>query len=215
MAAPCRFAALSVFVLMAASVAAPQPSGLGALLDGVSPGMTFADFLKVRPGARYSDMDRVEEAPSPEQPGGLVCHWEKDPFMGLACLGDFGFRDGRLYEFVLMWTGPETGVAEAERRFFAACVEKHGKAFEREALRVNPGSENGATVPVLCWVEGDTRILAYYTAPAADTGRRTGAFTYAQFPKGDETVSGMLHGETLSPAELEELWKPMPPLLPK
>lgn len=197
------------------AAAAPPSAGLDALLGGMSRGVAFADFLKAHPGARHSDMERSEETPSPGKPGGLVLHWEKDPFMGLACLGDFGFREGRLYEFVLMWTGPETGVEEAERRFYADCVRMHGKDFQREALRVNPGSENGATVPVLCWVEGDTRILAYYSAPAADTGRKGGAFTYAQFPKDDQTVSGMLAGNALSGAELEALWRTMGPRLPE
>ena len=199
--------------LVTAPAAAPADA-LAAMLAALSPGTPFADVLKAHPDAVYSDAAKPEEKPVPDQPGGLLLHWEKDPLLGTACTGDLGFKDGKLYEYVLMWTGIPAPPDEARKRFYAAAVARHGAGFTREALRLNPDSPVETRVPVLCWEAEGVRTLAYYAPPAADTGKKTGALTYARFPADDETIRSMLAGAAPTEDERAKTWAEMDALLP-
>ena len=206
---------LAASLVTALGLAATAPAdGLAAMLAALSPGTPFADVLKAHPDAVYSDASKPEEKPVPDQPGGLLLHWDKDPLLGTACTADLGFKDGKLYEYVLMWTGIPAPPDEARKRFHAAVVARHGAGFTREALRLNPDSPVEIRVPVLCWEAEGVRTLAYYAPPAADTGKKTGALTYARFPADDETIRSMLAGAALTEDERAKVWAEMDALLP-
>ena len=50
--------------------------------------------------------------------------------------------------------------------------------------------------------------------PAADTGKKTGALTYARFPADDETIRSMLAGAAPTEDERAKVWAEMDALLP-
>lgn len=201
---------LAVGVAYAADTPPPAQApakGLDAVLGTVTPGMAFADFLAGHPDAVYSDTDLQDTDPNPDQPGGLLLEWDADPWLGLECIADIGFKEAKLYEFVAMWKGDAAPAAAARERFFRECLRKNGSNFKREALRLHPGSTTEEMIPVLCWETGGVRLLAYYTPPIKGAPSNKAVFTYACFRKEDATVSAMLCGTLLTESQKTALWR--------
>ncbi len=212
---PLTLAILAALLPLAAAAEPKTPnlpvSGLEKLLGPIAPGMAFADFLKIHPEAEYSDPAKMEEEVTPEQPGGLLVLFKEDPFLGLECMADFGFKDGKLYEYVVTWRGTPKKTGGERETFFGTLTARHGKDYRREALRVHPGSESEALIPVMCWETGSERILAYHTPPLKSAPREQGSFTYACFQKADESVLELLAGGSATPEQLSDAWKAMEP----
>jgi hypothetical protein len=207
------------FVLAAAALAGPPPpgptSGLEKVVGGAVWGMPFVDFVKAHPDAAYSDPAKLEKKVDPAQPGGLLESYDKDPFLGLTCTIDYGFRDAKLYEFVAMWSGETAAVDKVRESFFRACVVRHGKNFKREAMRLRPNSDAEELIPVFCWEENHDRVLAYTANPApGGAPPRKAVLNYSMFSKDDTYVASLLVGSTLSVEKHAELWKKLDSMFP-
>ena len=205
---------LSASAPAGAPVAAPV-SGLEKVVGGAVWGVPFADFIKAHPDAAYSDADQLEKKVEPEKPGGLLESHEKDPFLGLTCTVDYGFREGKLYEFVAMWSGPQESVEKGRETFFRACVARHGRNFKREAMRLRPNSDAEELIPVFCWEEPHARILAYTANPApGGAPPRKAVINYAMFAKDDPYITSLLVGDSLGAEKHAELWKSLNGIFP-
>ncbi len=209
----------ALFLLSAAALADPPPagpaSGLEKVVGGAVWGVPFADFVKAHPDAAYSDAAQLEKKVDPAQPGGLLESCEKDAFLGLTCTIDYGFREGKLYEFVAMWSGEPSAVETARETFFQACVARHGKNFKREAMRLRPNSDAEELIPVFCWEEAHDRILAYTASPApGGAPPRKAVINYSMFAKDDAYITSLLVGGTLGAEKHAELWKKLNAMFP-
>jgi hypothetical protein len=210
---------LVLSLLSAAALAGDPPaiptSGLEKVVGGGVWGVPFADFVNAHPDAAYSDPTRLEMKVDPAQPGGLLESYEKDPFLGLVCTVDYGFREGKLYEFVAMWSGETAAVDKARESFFRACVARHGNNFKREAMRLRPNSDAEELIPVFCWEEAHDRVLAYTANPApGGAPPRKAVINYSMFAKDDAYITSLLVGDTLGEEKRAELWKALNALFP-
>ena len=205
---------LSAAALAGAAPAAPT-SGLEKVAGGAVWGMPFADFVKAHPDAAYSDPAQLEKKVDPAKPAGLLESYDKDAFLGLLCTVDYGFREGKLYEFVAMWSGEKAAVDKVRETFFRACVARHGGNFKREAMRLRPNSDAEELIPVFCWEEAHDRILAYTANPApGNAPPRKAVINYAMFTRDDTYITSVLVGGTLSAEKHAELWKNLNTIFP-
>lgn len=213
---------LSCVALVLLSAAAPAgtplaapTSGLEKVVGGAVWNMPFADFVKAHPDAAYSDAAQLEKEVDPAQPGGLLESYEKDAFLGLVCTVDYGFREGRLYEFVAMWSGETEAVDKGRETFFRACVARHGNNFKREAMRLRPNSDAEELIPVFCWEESHDRVLAYTANPApGGAPPRKAVINYSMFARDDAYIASLLVGGTLGAEKHAELWKKLNAVFP-
>ncbi len=184
-------------------------------LDRFQPGQAFAEFIKLHPRAIYSRMEHADRVPTPDQPGGLLEEWDADPWLGLECIADMGFRDtGALYEFVIMWRGKERDVAGRTAMFYRGCLERNGAAFSREILLLNPDREGqGTPVPVLVWDKGDWRFLAYCVPRWENRPEKPGVCVYACIERSDPTLESWLNPANVSAETRETLWKELDKIL--
>ena len=210
---------LALFLLSSAALAGAPPSiptsGLEKVVGGAVWGVPFADFVKAHPDAAYSDAAKLEKKVDPAQPDGLLESYDKDPFLGLTCTVDYGFREGKLYEFVAMWSGEPAAVDKTRESFFRACVARHGKNFKREAMRLRPNSDAEELIPVFCWEEAHDRVLAYTANPApGGAPPRKAVINYSMFAKDDAYIASLLVGDTRGAEKHAELWKKLNVVFP-
>jgi len=212
------FGIIPAFLLAAAPAVAQSAapvSGLEKVVGGAVWAVPFADFVRAHPDAAYSAPGQLEKKVDPAQPDGLIESYEKDPFLGLLCTVDYGFREGKLYEFVAMWSGETATVDKARETFFRACVARHGKDFKREAMRLRPNSDAEELIPVFCWEESHDRVLAYTANPApGGAPPRKAVINYSMFAKDDAYIASLLVGKTLSAEKHAELWKTLNAVFP-
>ncbi len=200
---------------LAGTPATGPTSGLEKVVGGAVWGMPFADFARAHPDAAYSAPAQLEKQVDPASAGGLLESYDKDPFLGLTCTVDYGFRDAKLYEFVAMWSGEPPAVDKVRETFFRACVARHGKNFKREAMRLRPNSDAEELIPVFCWEENHDRVLAYTANPApGGAPPRKAVINYSMFARDDTYISSLLVGETLSADKLAGLWKNLNAIFP-
>lgn len=207
---------LGVLLLVAATsnlIEHNPASDLDLLLRGARIGMAFDMFVSRHPEAIYSDVSKRAIPVDPEAPEALLITHETDPFLETPAFANFGFRDGRLYELVTVWTGdPDTMHARRER-FFAAAVCRHGHAYVRETILVHPNTVDELPVAVFCWHEPDAVSLAFHTPPSSFSQHTKGVFTYAQFSPGDPFLADILDKEALSDAQHASAWESVADIL--
>ena len=196
-------------------VAQPAAADTRPFLERFQPGQSFAEFIRQHPRAIYSRMENADRVPDPAVPGGLLEEWDADPWLGLDCIADMGFRDtGALYEFVIMWRGKSKDVADRASRFYRGCLERHGTNFSREVMVLNPDREgSGVPVPVLVWDGGDWRFVAYCVDTWKDRPDKPGVCVYACMERGDPTLADWLKPDRVSPEVRESLWRDLDKVL--
>jgi len=177
-------------------------------LERFQPGLAFAEFVRQHPRAIYSREENADRVPDPATPGGLLEEWDADPWLGLECIADMGFRDtGTLYEFVIMWRGSARDVADRAVQFYRGCFERHGIRFSREVMVLNPDQQGGGDpVPVLAWDEGDWRYVAYCVASWKDRPSKPGVCVYACMERGDPTLADWLKPDRVPAETRDALW---------
>lgn len=186
----------------------PDTPDTRPFLERFQPGQSFAEFIRRHPRAIYSRMEHADREPDPAVPGGLLEEWDADPWLGLECIADLGFRDtGALYEGVIMWRGKPQDVADRAPRFYRGCLERHGAGFSRQVMVLNPDREgSGVPVPVLVWDGGDWRFVAYCVEAWKDRPKKLGVCVYAFMEREDPTLADWLKPEGVLPEVRESLW---------
>jgi len=192
-----------------------RASGLQRILGGIQVGDSVDRFAAAHPGALRVDTgsDEITVARG-KRKAAFHEQYERDPWLGLWFLGNYGFADGKLAEYTLLWQGPEKDVLAQRERFFEACLAKHGRLFRREVMNVDPGP-NRHPAPVLVWHEGDYSILASYALHTRKEQPARGSFTYAVLPRRDPFLQSALIGYTLKPRKVNEVYVGLDTLLNK
>lgn len=209
-------ASACVLTCVAARAEGDVWSGVGLILKGANVGMSLPDFLKNHPRAYNSDIAAVNKpVDRAAKDISLEERFDKDPFLGLWCLANYGFKNGALYEFTLLWYDREDKVMALRDDFFKACVKRHGADFRQDAMKVNSGAPDEHLAPVLVWMAGEAACLASYSTTKDDKKGPQGAFTYALFPKQDPFLDSQLVGKTLKPDELKRVYAGIESILDK
>ncbi len=190
-------------------------AGLERILGGIRDGDSVERFAATHPDALRVDTDSAETTvPRTTRKAAFHEQYERDPWLGLWHLGNYGFEEGKLAEYTLLWQGTEENVLAQRERFFEACLVKHGRLFRREVMNVDPGPNQHPT-PVLVWHEGDYSILASYALHTRKGQPARGSFTYAVLPRRDPFVQSALIGYTLKPRQVNEVYVGLDTLLNK
>ncbi len=211
------FVALSlVFSASALAQETDTWTQLGLVLKGARPGMPLADFLKNHPKAKGQGITADgKPVDATLKNASLEEHFDKDPFLGLWCLANYGFKDGVLYEFTLLWYGPADKALAARTPFYRACVHRHGKEFQREVMKVDAGTPPKHWAPVLVWSTDECATLAAYSLRKEPKKGVHGIFTYAVLPKGDPFLEQQLAARQMNAEELKHTYAGIEPVLEK
>lgn len=190
-------------------------AGLTRILGGIQIGDSIERLVAAHPDALRVDND-PEEATVSRAKRKVAFHeqYERDPWLGLWHLGNYGFAGGTLVEYTLLWQGAEQDVLAKRERFFEACLVTHGRSFRREVMNIDPGP-NRHPAPVLVWHEGNYTVLASYALHLRKGQPSRGSFTYAVLPRRDPFVQSALIGYTLKPRRVNEVYVGLDTLLNK
>jgi len=212
----CLMAALLVGAAAAAENAPKEAADLDRILRGAVPGMALADFLKDRPQAYNADPAKTNEPVNPEADAiSVEEQFDRDPFLGLWCLANFGFKEGRLYEYTVMWYDVATRADARLETLAGACLRRHGGAYRREVMRADPGGRYERRAPVLLWESGGHRVLLARIGEKDPAKADKVALTYALLPKDDPFVQEHLITTTLTSTEISAVYKEMDESLKK
>ncbi len=215
----CRFVltlySLAVLAVAAAVADESAPTrDLERLLHGARIGVAFDVFLERHPDAVYSDTDKRDVPVAPDTPAPLLIIHETDPFLGLSVFANVGFKEGGLYEMVVVWTDTPETTRTRRSRFFSAVIERHGHAYIRETILVHPGTPDEQAVAVFCWHDADAVSLAFYTPPSPIAPHPKGVFTYAQFTPGDPFLDDIFKTSAPTDAQRAAAWGKLADILP-
>lgn len=189
-------------------------SGLGLILKGSGMETPLGEFLQRHPRAYNSDPAEMNKRVDPEALTiSLEEQYARDPFLKLWCLVNYGFKEGKLYEYSVLWFDKASKIDARKEDFFCACLTRHGTGFRREAMKVNEGKPNESLAPVLVWRNQAFAMLASYST--YDDGKKgpQGSFTYAMLPPGDPFLDNQLIGKKLDAAALEHVFEKIAPAL--
>ncbi len=212
----CIVAALLVGAASAADNAQEETNGLDRILHGAVPGTPLADFLKNRPQAYNADPGKMNEPVDPAADAASVEEqFDRDPFLGLWCLANYGFKDGRLYEYTVMWYDAATRADAKLETLLGACLRRHGGAYRREVMRADPGGRYERRTPVLVWESGEHRVLLARISEKDPAKADKIALTYALLPKDDPFLREHLIAATLTTKEISAAHKQMDETLKK
>lgn len=209
-----------LLVLAAGSVSAAGEADtwaqLGLLLKGAQVGLPLADFLKNHPLAKGSAVT-AEGQPADTQGKSVSAEeqYDKDPFLGLWCLANYGFKDNALTEFTVLWYSPADQALAVRSTFFRACIERNGAEFRRDALKADQGTGTEHWAPVLVWTTRESAVLASYSVRKDPKKGAHGIFTYAVLPKDDVFIKKELVGQQMKKEELDHIFSGIEPVLEK
>ncbi len=195
------FNVAAVALLSVSTADAPQTGALDRMLRLAAIGTEFKAFVEAHPEAKRGDADRRDEPVSMEEPVDLLIVHEADPFLGLHAFANIGFREGRIYEMVSVWTGEPEPVEARRKRFFAAAVHRHGHVYTRETILVFPNTPEERPVAVLCWQDKTSVVLAFYTKTSPLAATQRASLTYALFTPDDPFLADIL---SRNPADEEQ-----------
>lgn len=206
-----------VFALMAAAGAdTPPPEGLEQILLGAVPGISLDDFLKAHPRTFRVTPEASQEANAPEaETFSLEEQFDRDPFLKLWCIANYGFKEGRLYEFTILWYDTEKRIDARLEQLLGACLRRHGGAYQREVMRVNPGGRYERHAPLLIWDLGAHRAFVARTPEKDPAKAGRAALNYAVFPKDDPYLREHLVGAGLAPLDIAEIHRELDAALKK
>jgi hypothetical protein len=192
--------------LLLLAALAQAPAGLDHVLRGAQPGMSLETFRQSHPNA--------SEIPAAPDSGelSLTESFEKETLLGLECFANYGFKEGILVEFVVVWGGPQEEVKQNLRTFLEACTWKHGRQFRSDVMQVNPRSPNPTLVPVLVWETEDGVYLASL-AWNPNSERAPGTLTYALYRKDDPFLDIVLLGDELAPEVIRDAHAEIQPVM--
>lgn len=179
------------------------------LLRGARVGTTFPEFVDAHPEAVYSD-ETLRQAPvAKETPGALLIVHTEDPFLGLYSFANFGFKEGKLYELVAVWSGEASGMRAQAVTFLSSVMKRHGRDYTRKSIRVLPNAKEEKTVAVFYWEKDDVAALAFYTPPPAADAGAPGTLTYAQFAKDSPFLADIFVNTPATQEQHDQAWKDM------
>ncbi len=191
-------------------------SGLGMILKGAHVGMTLPEFLGRHPKAYNSDLADVRKPVDPAAANiTLEEQFNKDPFLGLWCLANYGFKEGKLYEFSVLWFSRADKIDALKGDFLRACVQRHGVEFRGEAMKVNEGKPNEFLAPVVMWTTQTCVTLASCSTYSDEKKGPQGSFTYTVFSPGDPFLETQLMGKKLDAEALNRIFEKISPELDK
>lgn len=179
------------------------------MLRGAQAGMPFTDFVEAHPEAVYSDETLRETAVSKDAPGALLIVHTEDPFLGLYSFANFGFKDGKLYELVAVWSGEVEDIRGKCATFLSSAMKRHGKDYTRKSIRVFPNSKEERPVAVFYWEKDNVASLAFFTPPPADAPSGPGTLTYAQFAKDSAFLQDIFVTTPTTEEQHDQAWKDM------
>lgn len=183
----------------ALAAGADAPPELDSILRGVAVGTTLEAFLEARPDAvTRSDPESGDVT--------VTEHLTRDPLMGMECWTNFGFRAGRLREFIISWGGPLNQASLVRDAFFELLIDRHGREFRREVQLIKPKSDAPERIPALYWREHGHHVFAAYAVTRNRANETVSTFTYAMFPLEDGFIEEQLIARGLSSAELREVF---------
>lgn len=184
------------------------PPNLDLILKGVDIGTRLTAFLPLHPRARYSAPDKKDAPPrATDDDADLEERFDTDPLLRLWCTANYGFKKGRLREFIVVWGCDREAFAARHRRFLQACVRKRGKRFRREAKKINGETQGLPYAPVLVWSDRQTVFVASCAVERNAKKQMVGSFTYGAFPKDDPLVQSMFAAKALTQPQLEQLYR--------
>lgn len=205
--------ASAAFAGDAVSANPPVKKTAGPLPHSIQLGNTFESFVASHPEARPADSDRRSEPIDPQVPESLVLQYEADPAYGLLMFADFGFREGRLYEFVAVWKSLPENIRASRTAFWHDCLTQHGTDYERCLLPVFVKEGEERLVPAACWRTPMSLTLAYCVDQKDETAPGKSMLVYAQFPPDDPTLARNLAVADPSQADHASLWRDMDALI--
>ena len=168
-----KIAAVCVVILVCVAGAgfAADTDGADAfekMLAGTRAGTAFAELVDAQPEARDSD-EALRAAPvDKEAPGALLIVHTEDPFLGLYSFANFGFKDGKLYELVAVWSGEVEDIRGKCATFLSSVMTRHGKDYTRKCIRVFPNSKEERPVAVFYWEKDNVASLAFFLGVHTD-----------------------------------------------
>jgi len=191
-------------------------SGLGLILKGADMDTPLGEFLQRHPRAYNSDPAEMNKRVDPEALNiSLEEQFTRDPFLKLWCLANYGFKEGKLYEYSVLWFDKASKIDALKNDFFYACVTRHGAGFRREAMKGNEGKPNEYLAPVLVWRNQTSAIVVSCSTYNDEKKGPQGSFTYAMFPPGDPFLENQLIGKKLDAGTLDRAFEKITPALEK
>lgn len=191
-------------------------SGLGTILMGARVGMPLPEFLGRHPKAYNSDMAEMRKPVDPAAANiSLEEQFNKDPFLGLWCLANYGFKEGKLYEYSVLWFDRAAKIDALTGDFLRACVQRHGPEFRGEAMKVNEGKSNEYLAPVVMWTTQSCVTLVSCSTYTDEKKGPQGSFTYTVFSPGDPFLETQLAGKKLNTDALNRIFEKIAPELNK
>jgi hypothetical protein len=176
-----------------------KAADLDLVLRGAHIGVPASDFQAQHAHIRAVAPDRDQKSTAFEE------QFDADPLLGLWCLANYGFRDGTLYEYSLLWYDKLEKATAQRERFLRACIARHGRQYRRDAMKVDPGTAGERLAPVLVWTEEDNVYLASFAEHREKKDDPRGSFHYAVFRADDPFLEKTLAGKTLQPKELDQI----------
>lgn len=210
---PARFALLLFLGVSALALAQTAPAGLDRVLRGAGPGTLETEFKAAHPKAAL--VQAPADTPGPAAPQSASSYsesFESDPLLGLECHANYGFKDKKLKEFVVLWGGSQEVVRKDNKEFLEACMWKHGRGFRRDVIQINQRTPNPRMVPVLVWETAQATYLASL-AWNPESERAAGTFSYSMYGADDPFVDIVLLGDELAPEVIDDAFAELDPLL--
>jgi len=209
-----RASTFCLSVILCAAAALPASAGepgksIEDVLHGACIGTAFPDFVDAHPEAVYSDEALRNSSVSKETPGALLVVHTEDPFLGRYSFANFGFKEGKLYELVAVWSGEPSVIRAQSLIFLSSVIKRHGSDYTRRSIRVFPNSKEERAVAVFYWEKDNIATLAFYTPPPAEDTGAPGTLTYAQFAKDSTFLTDIFVTTPTSAEQNDQAWKDM------